>query len=382
MQLSILLPTHERPETLALAIDSVRHQQFEDWELLVCGDGCGPATEEVVADAMRRDSRVRWFSLPKGPGFGYANRNTVLAEARGELIAFAAHDDLIFPDHWSRLTGVFRDPAVMIASSSAAFVDDSGQIVPVVYNLADPSVRDLFLNDGMNRMPASAFVYRASLHNSVGMWDPDLPKWGDRDLWARIIRHCGVESFRYLPYVGFLHFRGTWRNAAGVLDPHAKGIWKRLLSSPGRVPDTLFHPVPPGALPQDVFFGLLHGPDSAEWTTEVRKACALALESFACEAEFAWMEADGNAMALKNHLAAATQALSDTNHAAHCETLDLTQANLNRTKDKEKIAKLKTKLAERDAKIANLKQRLTAAEKPARRSLWRRLFRRKPPGQA
>lgn len=285
MRLSILLPTHERPETLGPAIESVVRQEFTDWELLVCGDGCGGATGQLMAAAVERDPRIRWFPLSKGPGFGYANRNRVLAEARGELIGFAAHDNLVFPDHWRRLVAAFEDPEVMLASSSAAWVDDLGRIVPTIFNLADTAVRQRFVAQTDNRMPANAFVYRAALHESVGLWDDSLERAADQDLWSRIIRHCGDRAFCYLPVISFLHFRANWKTAAGIGDPHDGGIWQELFNTAGRLPDILNDPVPPGALPQAVFYERLHGPDGAEWAAAVREACYLAVEAYAGETE-------------------------------------------------------------------------------------------------
>jgi glycosyltransferase involved in cell wall biosynthesis len=98
---SILMPTHSRVDVIDLAIQSVLDQTVEDFELLVVGDGAAPGTKDVV-DAFR-DSRIRFFDLPKAPSYGYANRNIALREARGEFIGFAADDDLLFPDHFEIL---------------------------------------------------------------------------------------------------------------------------------------------------------------------------------------------------------------------------------------------------------------------------------------
>ena len=125
---TVLMPTHYRPDVIGFAIQSVLNQTETDFELFIVGDGAWPETSAVVHRFT--DSRIRWFDLPKAPGYGYANRNIALRESRGELIAFAADDNLMFPDHLALHGAVLEDPSIRWAYSRALWVSSDGVTAP------------------------------------------------------------------------------------------------------------------------------------------------------------------------------------------------------------------------------------------------------------
>ena len=131
---SVLMPTHDRPHLIGFAIRSVLAQTRADLELLVVGDGAVDGTAAVVAGFG--DPRIRWFDLPKGAGFGYANRNTALLAARGAIVAYAADDDIMLPDQLERLDAAFADPEVMFAYGQALWVSADGIMAPDLTNSA------------------------------------------------------------------------------------------------------------------------------------------------------------------------------------------------------------------------------------------------------
>jgi len=96
-RLTVIIATFNRARLLAHAVESVRRQTFEDWELLVVGDGCTDESAAVVA--ATGDPRVRFINLPENAGEQSAPNNEGLRRARGQYVAFLNHDDLYFPDH-------------------------------------------------------------------------------------------------------------------------------------------------------------------------------------------------------------------------------------------------------------------------------------------
>ncbi len=56
---TILLPTYNRAASLRRAIESTFEQTFKDWEMIVVDDTSTDGTAEVLADFVRRDSRIK-----------------------------------------------------------------------------------------------------------------------------------------------------------------------------------------------------------------------------------------------------------------------------------------------------------------------------------
>ena len=282
MRLSILLPTHNRADVLPFAIESVLAQSFTDYELLVVGDGCTDGTADIVTRYMAQDARVRWFDLPKGPGFGYDNRNVALREARGELIGFMAHDDVIAPEHYRLLVSLMEDPGVHLGHTSAVWVGSSGEIVPTVFHLEDSEMREGFLDKVWNRLPATCFIHRREAFASVGMWDGALPKGADMDLWGRILRFYGPKSLRCLADLTTFHFRAIWRTQE-FINPDNEPPWIRLHAEPGRLSPWLKLRVEAGQTEQEALTLWLR--EHPEAITEISKACVHALMTHAWDME-------------------------------------------------------------------------------------------------
>lgn len=272
---SVLLPTHQRADVIGHAIASVLAQSTPDFELLVVGDGCTDGTAEVVASFA--DPRIRWFDLPKAPAFGYANRNIALREARGDLVAFMAHDDLYLPDHLEQMARPFDDPRVDWAYSRPVWVSPDGVVIPFAVDLRKPDQMHAFMTRG-NTIPASCVVHRRSCGTRVGEWPEDVPSAGDWEYWKRIIRATGSHGIAYVEAATALHFRAAWRTD-GVWGPPPLDSWLAVAAGPSW-PASLRVPVPPGGSEQSVFLERSQA-DPAGWPARLRQGVAEAIDLLA-----------------------------------------------------------------------------------------------------
>ena len=91
---SIIMPAYNSSKTIRDSIQSVCHQTYPNWELLIIDD-CSEEDIESIAHEFK-DQRIRYYRLPTNQGVAYA-RNKGISEAQGQYLAFLDSDDLWHP---------------------------------------------------------------------------------------------------------------------------------------------------------------------------------------------------------------------------------------------------------------------------------------------
>jgi glycosyltransferase involved in cell wall biosynthesis len=122
---SVLIPTYNRDYILPLAIESVLAQTYRSFEVIVVDDGSNDKTRQLVENL---DPKVRYI-YQENAGLASA-RNTGLAMARGEFIAFQDSDDLWEP--WKlevQVALMRRYPQVAISWTDVTCVNQKGELV-------------------------------------------------------------------------------------------------------------------------------------------------------------------------------------------------------------------------------------------------------------
>ncbi len=113
-KVTVLIPTYNRPQYLAEAIQSVIDQTFQNWELIVLNDG-GVDVADVVAKFA--DPRIIYVNNTDNRGSAHRG-NQGMAMARGEYIAHLDDDDSYYPNHLEVLAKALdENPEAAVAYS-------------------------------------------------------------------------------------------------------------------------------------------------------------------------------------------------------------------------------------------------------------------------
>jgi glycosyltransferase involved in cell wall biosynthesis/Flp pilus assembly protein TadD len=200
---SIIMPTHDRPAELRIAIQSVLEQSHENLELIVVNDG-GCDVSSIIS-ALNESSRIHYIWRGHSAGAAAA-RNMALSVAQGEYITYLDDDDWYDAEHVTTLVAALEQSGAAVAYSDSRRVveqrDASQPGQPYVPRaVQDPyySVefsRDAFLVN--NYIPILCVMHRRDCLDTAGMFDETLPVLEDWELWIRMSRHF---DFLHVPKV-------------------------------------------------------------------------------------------------------------------------------------------------------------------------------------
>lgn len=177
-RVSMVMPVHNGARWLAAAIDSVLAQNFHDFELILVNDASCDASPAIMAEAARRDSRVRVLRLDTNVGLPAA-LNRGFAAARGDLHSWTSDDNLLRPEMLSRLVATLdAHTEADVVYADFTLIDEAGG--ELGRSRVGPIDRLLYGNN-----VGACFLYRARVTEALGGYDIRLFGVEDYDFWLR-----------------------------------------------------------------------------------------------------------------------------------------------------------------------------------------------------
>jgi glycosyltransferase involved in cell wall biosynthesis len=181
-KVSVIIPTYNRAEKVCRAISSVLSQTYEDFELIVIDDGSDDHTREFLS---RFRDNIVLINHSQNMGVSAA-RNSGIAKAVGEFIAFLDSDDQWMPEKLEVQIDFFREnPDAVACQTGEIWIRNGIRVNPKNRHLKPSG--DIFESSlELCLVSPSAVMLKRSLLDEVGLFDESFPVCEDYDLWLRI----------------------------------------------------------------------------------------------------------------------------------------------------------------------------------------------------
>jgi hypothetical protein len=204
-QLSIIIPTRDRPHLLPRAVQSALSQTYPDLEVIVVDDA---STQPVELPA---DPRLQVIRLSTSAG-GAAARNVGTEAARGRWVTYLDDDDCLLP----QMAAVSLDaialatlPLPVAVISGIEVVDDAGKVLET--RLPPPSrPRGCHfsleaLEPGKSYNTKQTLVVEREVILQMGGWDEAFRSRVHTELFLRLNPVCSILGLPVVTYQLYVH---------------------------------------------------------------------------------------------------------------------------------------------------------------------------------
>lgn len=189
---SVVVPVFNRAHLVGPAIDSILAQAPGDWsmDVIVVDDG---STDDLAAALQPYGSRVTCVRHSTNAGAAAA-RNTGVAAAGGDYVAFLDSDDEWLPQKLSMQLALMRERG-WAASCTAYYLARAGAAEIVSPEIATGPLTLANLVWGCFVSPGSTLVFERRLFSAIGPLDATLGRLED---WDWLLRYARTQSLGFI----------------------------------------------------------------------------------------------------------------------------------------------------------------------------------------
>lgn len=102
---SIIVPVYNAEKYLDRCIESIVHQDYDNFELIMVDDGSADQSSRIISEWKKKDGRIHIVRKENGGQSGA--RNSGIECARGDYLTFIDADDSVSEDYLSYLLSLF-----------------------------------------------------------------------------------------------------------------------------------------------------------------------------------------------------------------------------------------------------------------------------------
>jgi glycosyltransferase involved in cell wall biosynthesis len=183
---SVIIPCYNQAEYLAEAVESVIHQTYTNWEILIINDGSKDNTSDVARKLIERYITARISIIEKVRNEGLARaRNTGIENSGGKYLLPLDADDKIHTTFLEKTVALLENnPDISIVYTDLLQFGEASEIV----RASEYDFQLLKFNNQLNYCS----LFRKEAWTTVGGYNPNMVVgYEDWDFWIS----CGAKGF-------------------------------------------------------------------------------------------------------------------------------------------------------------------------------------------
>ena len=180
MNISVIIPTYNRKETLKRAIQSVLIQSYTPYEIIIIDDGSDDGTKEWLKDNFPNVKYI--YQMNSGVS---SARNKGIKFARGDWIALLDSDDEWLPSKLKdQANEIESNPAAKFLHTNEIWIRNGVRVNQMKkHKKYGGYIFEKCLD--MCRISPSSVLIKKDIFDEIGMFDETLKVCEDYDLWLR-----------------------------------------------------------------------------------------------------------------------------------------------------------------------------------------------------
>jgi len=181
LDISVIIPTYNRKNTLPRAVESVLNQTYKPVEIIIVDDGSTDGTKEWFSEMYPLVHYI--YQVNSGVSLA---RNTGINSARGDWIALLDSDDEWLPDKLELQVKLLQNNAELrFCHTNEIWIRNGVRINQMKkHQKYGGNIFKKCLD--ICRISPSSSLFHTSVIKDVGLFDESLDVCEDYDLWLRI----------------------------------------------------------------------------------------------------------------------------------------------------------------------------------------------------
>jgi glycosyltransferase involved in cell wall biosynthesis len=222
-KVSVFLPTYNQAQFLERALDSLRAQTLQDFELIVCNDASSDGTQEILAKIGKIGAATQVRTHEKNRGSAEAI-NTCMQGAQGKYWTWVSSDNAMTPNWLETLVGHLEASPSLGAVFSAFTMIRPGGGTRGIFKRHGYRPGDLISSE--NCFFGPSFLILGDVWRAVGGHRGRTSH--DYDHWTRVEEECWDRglTLQFLPVSLCDYYTGPWQATVARKAEYDAGHWR------------------------------------------------------------------------------------------------------------------------------------------------------------